>query len=223
LALQVLPLVHAAVFPSGADAFGHEDEVGHDNEITERSGDSRKGASGGANDLVVCVDAPSGGGMDGVMVMAGFWAARRCNAGGGSSPDNRVSGSKACEFLSDVLFRCQTATEDAHDQHSFNIVLSQYSNRRLISFAFLDSKLFLNGKFFAGFAVLLLVLALPQAGPSYFVDMEHVRRSARGGGGSVAAVQNNWITGIGGKLQRFRRHGLWFLDSEEELQVRALL
>jgi hypothetical protein len=52
--------------------------------------------------------------------------------------------------------------------------------------------------------------------------MEHVRRSSRGGDGGVTAVQNNWITGIGGKLQRFRRHGLWFLDSEEKLQVRAL-
>jgi hypothetical protein len=38
---------------------------------------------------------------------------------------------------------------------------------------------------------------------------------------TVAAVQNNWITGVGGKLQRFRRHGLWFLDSEKDLKVLA--
>ena len=49
--------------------------------------------------------------------------------------------------------------------------------------------------------------------------MEHVRRRAKGGSGVVAAVQNNWITGVGGKQQRFRRHGLWFLDSEEDMQV----
>jgi hypothetical protein len=157
-AFQVLPLVHAAVFPSEADAFGYEDEIGHINQIAERSGVIRRGASGGAIDLAVCVDAPSGGGTDGVMVMAGFWAARRCNASDGSSADNRESGSKACEFLSDVLFRCQTATEDAHDQHSFNIVLSQYSNRGLIHFAFLDSTLFLNGKLFAAFAALFFFL-----------------------------------------------------------------
>jgi hypothetical protein len=52
--------------------------------------------------------------------------------------------------------------------------------------------------------------------------MEHVRRRSMGLGGAVAAVQNNWITGIGGKLQRFRRHGLWFLDSEQDLQVNTL-
>jgi hypothetical protein len=82
------------------------------------------------------------------MVIAGFWAARRCNCGSGSVSRNGSiePRSKSCKFLSDVLSRCQTANEDAHDQHSFNIVLSQYSNRRLISFAFLDITLFLNGK-----------------------------------------------------------------------------
>ena len=54
--------------------------------------------------------------------------------------------------------------------------------------------------------------------------MEHMRRPPpKGGRLGVAAVQNNWITGIGGKLQRFRRHGIWFLDSEQDLQVLAVL
>ncbi len=53
--------------------------------------------------------------------------------------------------------------------------------------------------------------------------MEHMRRQPLEGGSlGVAAVQNNWITGIGGKLQRFRRHGIWFLDSEQDLQVLTL-
>jgi hypothetical protein len=204
--------VHAAVFPSDDDAFGYDDE------IVERSGDLGRGGSGRPVDLVVCVDAPNGGGTDGVMVMAGFWAARRCNGGGGSTKRH----SAACKFLTDVLTRCQTAAEDAHDQHSFNIVLSQYSNRGLIPFAFLDTTLFLNGKFF--FMSLQHSVSLSQStGPSYFVDMEHVRRGSRGDASSVAAVQNNWITGTGGKLQRFRRHGLWFLDSEHDMQVSAVL
>jgi hypothetical protein len=148
---QVLPLVHDAMFPAGEDAFGFDEEN------FERSSDSGREGIGAAVDLVVCVDAPNGGaGTDGVMVMAGFWAARRCNGGsGGVSRNGSIEPrSKSCKFLSDVLSRCQTATEDAHDQHSFNIVLSQYSNRRLISFAFLDTTLFLNGKFSAQFDVI---------------------------------------------------------------------
>jgi hypothetical protein len=49
--------------------------------------------------------------------------------------------------------------------------------------------------------------------------MVHVRRPTNGGDRAVAVVQNNWITGVAGKQQRFRRHGLWYLDSEEDLQV----
>ena len=132
---QVLPLVNAAMFPNA------EEVASYDDEPAELRGDQ---GGVGAVDLAVSVDAPDGGGADGVMVMAGFWAARRC-AGGGSSTEAR---SKACRFLSDVLTRCKTATEDAHDQHSFNIVLSQYAKRRLISFAFLDTTKFMNGAFF---------------------------------------------------------------------------
>ncbi len=123
------------IFPSAEDAFGYDDDA------AEPRGD---GGEVGLVDLAVCVDAPDGGVSNGVMVMAGFWAARRCAGRSSSSSSSQIYG-KACSFLSDVLTRCQTAAEDAHDQHSFNIVLSHYAKRRLISFAFLDTSKFLNG------------------------------------------------------------------------------
>jgi hypothetical protein len=144
--LQVLPLVHAAMFPNGQDSSSDDDEP------VAIEGDNRRGE---AVDLVVCVDTPDGGGKDGVMVMAGFWAARRCTSsidGDERASKNTDPDGKACRFLADVLLRCQT-TDDAHDQHSFNIVLSNYAKRRLISFAFFDAVLFLNGTFFVNFTL----------------------------------------------------------------------
>ncbi len=142
--------MHAAIFPRSED---DEDSSGHDSELADLT--SNSGREGGA-DLAVCVDAPDGGGSNGVMVMAGFWAARRCASRSNSSVGYNERPSKACKFLSDVLERCQTAPEDAHDQHSFNIVLSQYANRRLISFTFLDTSLFLNGTSSSSCAIVIL-------------------------------------------------------------------
>ena len=131
--------MHAAIFPMNEDG---EDSSRH---ISEQADGLSNSGKEEAADLAVCVDAPDGGGSNGVMVMAGFWAARRCVGRTNSSVGYSERAGKACKFLSDVLERCKSAPEDAHDQHSFNIVLSQYANRRLISFAFLDSSLFLNG------------------------------------------------------------------------------
>ncbi len=146
--LQVLPLVHSAIFPRADPSI--EDAFDYDDESAMHQGD---GGEGGPVDLAVCVDAPDGRGSNGVMVMAGFWAARRCAERNSSSSNSAQSRGKACTFLSDVLTRCQTATEDAHDQHSFNIVLSNYAKRSQISFAFLDTSKFLNGTFRSQFAV----------------------------------------------------------------------
>ena len=155
LVFQILPLVHAAIFPMSEDG---EDSSGH---ISEQADDLSSSGKDGAADLAVCVDAPDGGGSNGVMVMAGFWAARRCAGHTNSSVVGYSErAGKACMFLSDVLERCKSAPEDAHDQHSFNIVLSQYANRRLISFAFLDTSLFLNGAFSSSRAIVLSGLDL---------------------------------------------------------------
>ena len=101
LVFQILPLVHAAIFPMNEDG---EDSSRH---ISEQADGLSNSGKEEAADLAVCVDAPDGGGSNGVMVMAGFWAARRCAGHTNSSVVGYSErAGKACMFLSDVLERC---------------------------------------------------------------------------------------------------------------------